>query len=136
MRSFINFVILASICFLVSCSTNHRLTRLGVYKELPADEYLKLLEQGNVNIIDVRTQSEYRKSYLKGAINASYMSGKFSEIVSSHHLDSSKLTLIYCETQHRSPLAANKLYKLGFRNIVDLQRGMMYWRKHKFPFEQ
>ena len=104
----------------------------GIYKEFSSQEFEKLLQQDNLNIIDVRTKSEYNKSHIKGAVNASYLSGEFSTIVSDYNLDTTRLTLIYCETQHRSLFAARKLYKLGFNNIVDLQKGMRIWREKKF----
>ena len=119
---------------LVACSTN-KLVRSGIYKEVPSNEYEALLNEENINIIDVRTKSEFKKSHIKGAINASYFSGNFLEIVSSYNLDTNKVTLIYCETQHRSPAAAKRLTKKGFKNIVDLQKGMSSWRKQGFPYE-
>lgn len=118
---------------LFSCATNHHLTRIGIYQQVDPTEYSKYLRQ-DVNIIDVRTKSEFRKTHIEGAINASYLSGHFSEIVTSNQLDKTKPILIYCETQHRSPLAANKLYKMGFNNIIDLDKGMIKWRKRGFPF--
>ena len=119
---------------LVACSAN-KLAVSGIYTELSSKEYKKLIKLNDVNIVDVRTKSEFKKSHIKGAINASYFSGKFSEIVSNYNLDTSKVTLIYCETQHRSPLAAKRLNKLGFNRIVDLQKGMSKWRKQGFPYE-
>ena len=119
---------------LVACSAN-KLAIKGIYKELPSKEYKELIKQNDVNIIDVRTKSEFEKSHIKGAISASYFSGKFSKIVSDYNLDTNKVTVIYCETQHRSPAAAKRLYKLGFNKIVDLQKGMSEWRKQGFPYE-
>lgn len=118
---------------LASCATNHRLTQMGIYQQVSPMVYSEYLKQ-DVNIIDVRTKSEFRKTHIERAINASYLSGHFSEIVSSSQLDKAKPTLIYCETQHRSPLAANKLYKMGFKDIIDLDKGMFKWRKRGFPF--
>lgn len=125
------FVVLVS---LIACSAN-KLTNQGIYKELASAEYQAMLNKGEVNIIDVRTASEYNKSHIKGALNASYFSGSFLELVVNYHLDTNKTTLIYCETQHRSPMAAKRLYKVGFKKIVDLQGGMSYWRKEGFPYE-
>ena len=119
---------------LIACSAN-KLTEKGIYKELQSKEYEVLLNRGNLNIIDVRTKGEYKKYHIKGAINASYFSGNFLDIVRSYNLDTNKVILIYCETQHRSPFAAKRLNKIGFKNIVDLKKGMSVWRKEGFPYE-
>ena len=107
----------------------------GIYKEVEPSVYEVLLKQENINIIDVRTKGEYEKSHIKGAINASYFSGKFLKLVKEFNLDTNKTTLIYCETQHRSPIAAKRLYKIGFKKIIDLERGMRIWRKQGFSYE-
>ncbi len=116
-----------------SCSIN-KLTKIGVYKELSTEEYNAYVKDSLVNIIDVRSAKEYEKSHIKGAINVSYFSGHFEENFSKLNLDTTKATLIYCETQHRSLLAANKIYKAGFNTIIDLDKGMRLWRKNNFPF--
>ena len=125
-------IILALILVSLNACSISKLAKTGAYKEVSALVFDSLILQTNVNIIDVRTKSEYSKSHIKGAQNASYLSGKFSTIISNLNLDTTNLTLIYCETQHRSLFAAKKLARLGFKKIVDLDRGMMYWRKQGF----
>ena len=130
MPKFFTFLIV----FLVSSCSIGKLTKLGVYKELAPSEYLIYLEDSTVNIIDVRTESEYIKTHINGAVNASYFSGHFRKAIKSLELNKSLPTLIYCETQHRSLFAAKKLYLAGYKTILDLDRGMMHWRKNGFPF--
>jgi len=119
---------------LIGCSAN-KLVKNGVYNELSSREYEELMKQDDINIIDVRTKSEYKKSHIKDAINASFFSGHFLDIIEEYKLDTNKVTLIYCETQHRSPSAAKRLSKVGFKKIVDLKKGMNSWRKQGFPYE-
>lgn len=110
-----------------------RLEKKGIYQELEASQFMKSITT-DVQVIDVRTEKEYRKSHIDGAENASYLSGNFEEIVDSLNLDPSKTTLIYCETQHRSLFAAKKLYKMGFKKIIDLDKGMIHYRKLDLPY--
>lgn len=124
-----------SLIFLVSACSVHRLARKGVYREIDASEFLNYVVDSNVNIIDVRTAKEYDKSHITLSVNASYFGGKFSDLIDSLKLDPTKTTLIYCETQHRSLFAAKILYKKGFNKIIDLNKGMSYWRKAGYPFE-
>ena len=108
----------------------------GVYQELAGEEFLKYVTDSTVNVIDVRTHAEYKKSHIKGAINISYLGGHFKKELNELNLDTNKTTLIYCETQHRSLFVAKKLKKHGVSKIIDLDKGMMRWRKEQFPFEK
>lgn len=130
MKRLFTLLILASFS---ACSIG-KLTKIGVYTELSPSEYLKYVDDSTVNIIDVRTEGEYAKTHIKGAVNMSYFSGHFRKAVKTLELDKSLPTLIYCETQHRSLFAAKKLYLAGFKTILDLDKGMMHWRKNGFPY--
>lgn len=118
---------------IVSCSIG-RLTKKGVYEEINADSYLSYVNDSSVQIIDVRTKGEFEKSHITGALNFSYLGGDFKKDVKTAGLDPNKTTLIYCETQHRSLFAAKKLYALGYTRIIDLDKGMMRWRKDGYPY--
>lgn len=124
--------ILFSILLISSCGIQ-KLSKNNVYKEVHAEEFQTYTEDTNNILIDVRTNSEYQKSHIKGAINVSYFGGHFKEKVEVMHLDTSKTVLIYCETQHRSLFVAKKLHKIGFQTIIDLDKGMIKWRKYGFP---
>jgi len=126
--------ILFTIILLFSSCGLHKLKKEGVYKELPSEEYLVYVKDSSVNIIDVRTQKEYNKSHIKGAINVSYFGGNFKENFNKLNLDTSKTTLIYCQTQHRSLMVANKIYKAGIHSIVDLDKGIRVWLKAEMPY--
>ncbi len=105
-----------------------------MYTEVAPEDFQTLAQDTNNILIDVRTISEYQESHIKGAINISYFGGHFEEKLAVMHLDTSKTVLIYCETQHRSLFVAKKIYHLGFHKIVDLDKGMMNWRKNDFPY--
>lgn len=125
---------LVILTLLVSSCGLHKLKKNGVYKELSSEEYLVYVNDSMVNLIDVRSPKEYNRSHINGAINVSYFGGHFKENFQKLDLDSSKATLIYCETQHRSLMAANKIYKSGFNSIIDLDNGMRIWRKKEMPY--
>ncbi len=110
---------------------------------LPSDKFItlapkeyeqKLQSTSDKIIIDVRTAGEYKKAHIKGAQNISYIGSTFAE--KAEQLDNTKPVFIYCETAHRSPLAARILYNLGFREIYDLQLGFENWRKQNLPVEK
>ena len=116
----------------VSCGI-HSLTKKGVYVELEPEKYLNYVNDSTVNIIDVRTNAEFEKTHIYGALNVNYFAGHFEQDLAKLQLDPLKTTLIYCETQHRSLLVAKKLYRAGFTRIIDLDKGMMHYRKLGLP---
>ncbi len=110
---------------------------------LPSDKFItlspkeyeeKLNATNNKLIIDVRTKGEFKKAHIKGAQNISYLGSTFAE--KAAELDNTKPVFIYCETAHRSPLAARILSNLGFKEIYDLQLGFENWRNLKMPMEK
>jgi rhodanese-related sulfurtransferase len=128
-------VILFILALLVITSCGiHSLTKQGVYQELAPEVYLNYVKDSSVNIIDVRTNAEFEKSHINGAVNVNYFGGHFKRDLMNLSLDTSKATLIYCETQHRSLFVAKKIKKAGFLTIIDLDKGMMNWRKKGFPY--
>ena len=129
-----NIVFIVFCGLVLSACSIGRLTKKGVYTEVSGEQYLNIIQDSNVQIIDVRTKAEYEKSHILGAVNFSYLGGGFKKAVAESKLDPAKTTLIYCETQHRSLFAAKKLYRLGYKNIIDLDKGMMRWRKDGLPY--
>lgn len=125
-------LLLFTYVILSSCSIS-RLEKKGVYREIDPDGYAVFIKDPQVHIIDVRTSSEFNKSHIPNAINISYLSGDFKDRISKLTWDKSRPILIYCETQHRSLFAAKILSKVGYTNIVDLDRGMINWRKKGYP---
>ena len=121
--------------FLLSNCGIRKLEKLGVYTEVNPPEYHSYIQDSSANIVDVRTTKEYDKSHIHGALNVSYLGGHFTDKIIRLELDKDKTILIYCETQHRSLFVVKKLYRLGFKKIIDLNKGMMYWRKLGFPYE-
>lgn len=82
-------------------------------------------------IIDVRTPEEFSKGHLPNAINFDWNSENFeTQIVK---LDKSKPCLLYCLSGSRSADASEKLNKKGFKEVYDLQGGILKWRAADLP---
>lgn len=96
------------------------------YHKVDAATYARVLADSTDRVlIDVRTPGEHAKGHLPGAVNRSYLSFRFGRLV--RDLDRSTLVLLYCHTCHRSPLAARRMKRLGFRRVVDLEGGFRRW---------
>ncbi len=126
------YVFLFLIILMSSCSIQ-KLIKNDVYRELAPIEYNAYVVDTSNVIIDVRTSKEYDKTHIERAINLSYFGGKFKKKVKELKIDTTKTIMIYCQTQHRSLFVSNKLYKMGYSKIIDLDKGMKQWQKQNMP---
>jgi len=85
----------------------------------------KINETPNAQIMDVRTPQEFAAGHIDKAVNINWLGDDF--MVNAEKLDKSKPVFVYCKTSTRSPLAAAKLEELGFKNIYELQGGLLKW---------
>lgn len=103
-----------------------RSTKGFSYSKLSPVEYAAVLkDSSNYYLIDVRTAAEYNRSRMAGSVSYSYFNFHIGRDVDT--LDRNKPVLVYCQTCHRSPLAARKMKKMGFRKIYDLKGGYKKW---------
>lgn len=102
---------------------------------LKIEEYQKKLEEkSNIQLVDVRTGDEYKEGHLKGASNVDWNGNAFDAGIKS--LDKSKPTFVYCLAGGRSASAAARLEKLGFKEIYNMDGGIMAWKKANKPLEK
>lgn len=119
------FIVLFCLYVFTGCFTV-RSNEHFYYKKLSPAAYTAMLkDSSNYYLVDVRTAKEYRRAHLPGAMNFSYLNFHIGRDVDS--LDRNKLVLVYCETCHRSPLAARKMKHMGFRKVLDLRGGYKKW---------
>jgi thioredoxin len=85
----------------------------------------KLNATQNPQLIDVRTPGEYAVDKVYDAKNINWNGDDFVPQVEK--LDKSKPVFVYCKVGGRSAQAANKLSELGFKEIYNLEGGIMKW---------
>ncbi|WP_312090218.1 thioredoxin domain-containing protein [Chryseobacterium sp.] len=94
---------------------------------LPVAVFSKKLEQTkDAQLVDVRTPGEFQNGHLKNAMNIDWNAEDFTDKVKT--LNKEKPVFVYCMSGPRSTAAAAKLKEMGFKNVYDLQGGMMKWR--------
>lgn len=91
----------------------------------------KLNSEKNVQLIDVRTPEEYESGFIKGAKNIDWNGAGFETEINK--LDKTKTVYVYCLGGGRSGSAAARMKELGFKDIYDLQGGMMAWNNAGKP---
>lgn len=84
---------------------------------------LKMQRQNkNIIVLDVRTRDEYAYNHLQGAINIPLH--EISQKVSKYITNKNEVIIVYCEYGGRSKKAANKLEKMGYMNVYNLDGGI------------
>ena len=82
-------------------------------------------------IVDVRTPDEFSKGHLQNALNIDWNGTSFDSEISE--LDKSKPVFVYCLSGGRSGQAAAKMRTDGFKEVYELQGGIMKWRGANLP---
>ena len=89
--------------------------------------------EDSLQLVDVRSEEEYVVSHLKGAQNICIENDNFDKKIAS--LDKNKPVYVYCKKGSQSAKAAEKLKKLGFTKVYDLDGGIRSWEEKKLELE-
>ncbi len=81
-----------------------------------------LKENPKIIVLDVRTRDEYKHKHLDGAINIPMheVGDKIGRVVRSKN----DVIIVYCEYGGRSKKVLNKLKKMGYLNVYNLDGGI------------
>ncbi len=82
-------------------------------------------------LVDVRTPGEFQGGYIAGAMNLDFNGSDYGRQVAS--LDKNKPVLVYCLSGGRSASAAKGMRNAGFKEVIELQGGIMSWNKNGLP---
>jgi rhodanese-related sulfurtransferase len=101
-------------------------TKPKTYQDIDTAEFRELMKDKKaVQIVDVRSDMEYRQGHIPGSKLINMMSGNFNEQLMK--LPKDKTLLLYCRSGNRSGMAAQKLGDAGYENVYNLRGGLMYW---------
>jgi len=92
-----------------------------------------LNDKTNEILLDVRTPGEYQEGHIKGSLNIDWNNSNFSDEVAK--LDKNKPVFVYCKSGGRSGSAVQALKGMGFKEVYDLDGGIMQWKNAGMPLE-
>lgn len=102
--------------------------------DLTAQAFKDSLQNGKVQLLDVRTADEYNQGHIAGAFQADWNNAEqFKERTAS--LDKEKTLYIYCLAGSRSAAAQKWLLQSGFKKVVNLRGGINSWNLDDLPLE-
>lgn len=84
-----------------------------------------------VQLVDVRTASEYAENHLEGSLNIDAQQSTFLEQAKGQ-LDAARPVAVYCRSGRRSAAAAKQLAAEGFQ-VTNLKGGILAWQEAKQP---
>jgi thioredoxin len=124
----------ATIAFLIlSCSQTTSTTSGGGLVD--AKQFAAVADSlKDEQIIDVRTPDEYSDGHITDAINIDWRGNDFSTAVEK--LNKNKPVMVYCLSGGRSSQAAEFLKKDGFKNVYELDKGILAWKGEGLPVTQ
>lgn len=140
MRKFIVVItIIALAAAFAGCSDEPPITvPVQVIKEISAAEAYAMVQQNagkaDFIILDVRTPAEFAAGHLAGAILIDFNAGSYRTEVDK--LDKSKRYLVYCRTSNRSGQAVAVMKELGFKEVYDMDGGIVAWEAAGYPTVQ
>lgn len=104
-------------------------------KNVSAVEFKKLMTEQNTVVIDLRTNDEINsKGFIKNMQQIDYLAKDADSKIEK--LDRSKSYLLYCAGGGRSADAAEQMIKLGFKNVINLEKGFDDWKKQGLEVEK
>ncbi len=118
-RALVLFLVLCSFACFGCAGDKTSASAPSPIRTMTAREALAMIEtEKDYTIVDVRTPEEFSDVRVKGAINIPVES--IGELPPSQLVGKKdSLIFVYCRTGRRSAIAAEKLAKMGYKNIVD-----------------
>lgn len=115
----LSYLLLIVVSF-VSCTSAQNTTHILI------EDYEH--KSGNI-LVDVRTAKEFSQGHLSQAINIDVKDNYFEQKM--EQFDKNQPVYLYCRSGKRSLQAAQKLEKLGFKNIYNLEGGFLRWEQKR-----
>jgi len=95
--------------------------------EILAAEARKQMDAGNVILIDVREETDWREGHAEGARHLSR--GVIELEIEEQIPDATTPIICYCGGGSRSALVAESLRKMGYENVRSLAGGLRGWKE-------
>ena len=125
MKTTLKLTLLVLVTFLgISCNTISQSKSDSISVISPTEFKEKSVHH---TIIDVRTPQEFNEGHIDGAVNINFFDKTFLDQMAKY--GKKEPLFIYCKSGNRSGQAAKKIADLGYKQIYDLEGGILNWVK-------
>jgi len=128
MKTYTFLIVIATSLLYYSCKDSQAQTSSSLSENAFAE---KIIQFPSAPILDVRTPEEFSKGHLQNAINYDWNSSEFQNQIAV--LDKEKPVFVYCLSGGRSNSAAENMRTKGFKEVYELQGGLIGWRAANLP---
>lgn len=118
--------IIAVSCARMFSRTGSNPRALTAYSNVNVDEFMSLIADANVQLLDVRTQEEYDEGHIAGAMLVDVNDSAFVS-QAMNVLNKQRPVAVYCRSGRRSARAAGLLVEQGF-TVTNLNGGVIAWQ--------
>jgi len=99
-------------------------------KNVNSTEFKELIEKNEGIVLDVRTLYEFEDGHIKGADQLNYYAYSFKKSVLL--LPKNKPIYVYCRSGYRSKKTAKILIENGYKNVYNLEKGILEWKQNNY----
>lgn len=126
------FIVLLSGTSCLSQSHQQDPAQNVVYKDIDVPTFsLYINEKQNSQILDVRTPAEWAQGIIPGAKKMNLHDPDFTTQLQA--LDMDRPVLVYCRSGARSENAMKLMVKMGFKEVYNLEGGILAWQSAQQP---
>lgn len=108
--------------------------QLRGYRQIEPFEAVKLLNQQDAIIVDVREEKEYQEGHVNGALHLPL--GQLRQRLDELAPNRERPIIALCRSGHRSASACSILRKAQFNQVFNLRGGVMAWQNAGLPLER
>lgn len=109
-------------------------------ENISVEEAKRMVERGDVFVLDVRTPSEFNSSHIEGATLIPVTNASGSNLSPESLLEArinevpkNKKVLVYCRSGHRSTSASTILVNSGYSQVYNMEGGINAWIGAGYP---
>lgn len=110
-----------------------RSSTLQSYKMKSAAELADAIATGEVNLIDVRNQTEWDEGHIAQATHI--MLGYLPDRIDELPVEAGRPVVVQCRSGARSAIAASILQANGIENVINMSGGINEWQENRLPLE-
>lgn len=108
--------------------------RAGGAKQLSPIEAVRLINQQDAVLLDVREEREYKAGHIANSLHVP--AGLLDKEIAQLDEHKAKPIIVYCRSGVRANSAAASLRKHGLTNIFTLNGGLLAWQAANLPIKK
>ena len=125
------FLFAALLLIIILLLMNESRRKLSNFKEVSPNGAVRLMNDDNVLVLDVRGDAEFNEGHIINAIHIPV--GLLEERLEEIEEHKIKPVIVCCRTGQRAAKAGLTLQRQGFQSIYKLSGGMLAWKEANMP---